>query len=197
MSGNTSASGGFLTPTDDALVEDPELTNLFQATTVGITGLIPQNVRPRWQTTPPGQPDYNVDWCSVGIMSSGPTDYAYQDMQTDGTYLYKQLEALELLWSFYGPNSDANARKLRAGFYIKQNLDLLATAGIKLIEIRETMLVPVLVNTRFIGQTDVPGSFTRLVKRIYPVLPIESANGTIQTADVTVTWDTQNGPLGI
>ena len=49
MSGNTSASGGYLSPTSSPPADDDALSSILHDLVVGVTGLAPTLVFPRWQ----------------------------------------------------------------------------------------------------------------------------------------------------
>jgi hypothetical protein len=191
VSGNSSATGGYLRQTDTPLTNnqwDDTITNAV----VGITGLDPILVRPRWQPMPPGQPPAEVDWCAVGITSRPATDYPFIRMNDNGVgAVQTRWFSLNVLASFYGPNAVVLAGQLQDGLYIPQNLEQLAKSGIKLTEAGEPVVVPDLMHQQWIDRVDLPITFAAALDRSYDILSILSSEGTISTdVGVTAHWDT-------
>ncbi len=179
---NTSATGGYIAGTG-AFVEDAALDAIFQACVVGITGLPGAMVRPRWQAVVPKQPEPSVDWCAIGITSSGTTDYPVELHVSagDGYDAFQTLEELDVLASFYGTHGAGNAGLLRDGLYVDQNRTVLQASGIDLIEVGKRVTAPDLVNQQWIRRFDLPIRFRRKVDRSFPVLNILSAPDSIAT----------------
>lgn len=174
MSGNTSATGGYLTPSNEPADGD-DLDNILMDAIVGITALDPTLVRPRWQAQPPTQPDPATDWCAFGVTLREPVDYPYESLDSTGTtYTMQRHERLEGMATFYGPNANRYARRLRDGLYINQNLEALATQGIKLYEAGQMSIVPEEINGQYIHRVDLTVVFMRQVNINYPILSILS-----------------------
>lgn len=76
MNANTSATGGYLqpiaSPPNQENLQDDVLTDLFQEVVVKVTNMDPTLVRPRWQPSPPAQPDVSVSWAAIGIAETRP-----------------------------------------------------------------------------------------------------------------------------
>jgi hypothetical protein len=189
MSGNTSATGGFIAQQDVLPLNDATLDDVLQQLVVGITGLPGAYVRPRWQrpdsdpNTPPTQPRLDVDWCSIGVMSQETTDYPYDfhDGRGMGSTMQMSWEVLDILASFFGPNCRGNAATLRAGLYVAQNRESLIPYGIKLREAKMITLVPDMVNVQWISRCDLPIVMDREIHRTYPIVNLESVQGSIST----------------
>lgn len=183
MSGNTSATGGFIGPdTSPAVLEDPQLTDLLQALVVGITGIAGTLVRPRWQPTPPDQPAASVDWCAIGVMRRTNEDgLSYMghepgDEETPATDVMQRHQVLEVLASFYGPNAAALADRLVDGLMVGQNRETLAANDAGLADIdREILTTSELVNARWIERQDATFRIRRQRRRAYPVLNMADA----------------------
>lgn len=181
MSGNTSATGGFLLGTPLFPQTEDQLTNLLQGMTVGITGLDPTLVRPRWQPQPPTQPSADTDWCAIGILTYINYDFPEWTQDTNLSGTLHRLEELEVVASFYGPNSSINASVLRDGMYVQQNYQTMAAQGIKLCHIGDITHVPELINRQYISRSDVQLNFMRMVERGYPVETLVAAEVTFVT----------------
>lgn len=184
MSGTTSATGGYLAPLA-ADLDDDGLSDVLETAVAGITGLPGQYVRPRWQATPPTQPDPTVNWVALGILAGTPdySPYIRHDGTGDGTSTSQRHEDFALMASFYGPGCRGLAAVLRDGLYIDQNRETLRANGIALVDIGAITAVPDLVNNQWINRCDVTVNFRRRVDRTYAVLNILSASGALLTDD--------------
>src|SRR5260364_258574 len=70
---NDSATGGYLLPLDTPAPEqDIDLDRALQPMVVGLTGLLPERVHPRWQSTVPRQWLGATDWCAIGVAEIMP-----------------------------------------------------------------------------------------------------------------------------
>lgn len=187
MSGNTSATGGYLQATSGpTAIYDAALQDILAGAVKGVTGLPGSLVRPRWQPEPPPQPLPTTDWCSVGVMFIPHWDFPYIWHNPFGNLNgYDQLqrqEELEVLTSFYGPNAELNASAWRDGMYVQQNNDQLLSFGIRFVSAGRMIILPDLTNSQYINRADVTHYFRRQVSRNYAVL-------NILTVDVTGTGD--------
>lgn len=164
-----------------APVEDDDLDNVLQAMVVGITGLDKTLVRPRWQPVVPKQPEPNVDWCSIGVISSKADTFPYVE-HLSGVSITDQSgdlairhEELEVLVSFYGPHSKGNLGILRDGLGIEQNLEAPKASGLYFIAMDTGRAAPEFINQQWIRRWDSALSFRRMVARTYAVNNIVSA----------------------
>lgn len=176
MSGNTSATGGFLAPQDNAAtLEGDDLRNLLQELVVGCTGLAGALVRPRWQPTPPTQPAPETNWCAVGVVSRSPEGgepWVGHNGAGDGGLgvdVLRRHETLDILASFYGPNSSAMAARLFNGLYINQNRETLELNNAGLVGAGDVIAVPDLTNLQWINRHDLPFVIRREVTNTYLV----------------------------
>lgn len=180
---NTSATGGYLSPSGAVPVEDAALDAVLQQAIVGITGLPGAMVRPRWQPTVPKQPEPTANWCALGITRTGPADFPAieHDGTGDGQSTLHRHEEFDALVSFYGPAASGYAKTLRDGLYLAQNRETLQAAGIDLIGTSDQTAAPDLINQQWVRRYDVTLSFRRHVARTYPVLNLLSADPAIVT----------------
>lgn len=77
-----SSTGGYLQPTP-VIPQMPgglSLRQFLQTVFVGISGLPPELVRPRWQKNPPKQPDIDTNWMAFGIQDDAPDANAFLGM---------------------------------------------------------------------------------------------------------------------
>lgn len=168
---NTSATGGPLAPTGAPLSDDA-LDDALQALVVGLVGLPGNLVRPRFQETPPRQPEPGVDWCAIGVMSETPdAGPAIAHDPTGGPEglgvdTFARHEEMEVLASFYGPNGAGNAKRLRDGLCIPQNLENVLLKFVNSGTIRK---VPDQVNQRWVTRHDLVLNFRQKTEREYQV----------------------------
>lgn len=187
---NTSATGGYLTPTSSVALNDDALDDFLQAVVVGVTGMPGATVRPRWQPEPPNLPQTSVgadgatvipDWAAIGIIDVEPDFNAAVMHQSagNGDDILLRQEILTLMTSFYGPNAGSNCALLRDGLQIAQNREVLQVAGYGVIETGNPRQVPVQIKDIWWRRVDMQVRIRRQVQRIYPVLNLVSAAGTI------------------
>jgi len=191
---NTSATGGYLTPTGAALVEDDALIDIFTEAVAGVTGIAGALVRPKWQPKPPKRPAAGVDWCAVGITEdnadAGPV--ITHDPNVGDTYT--RHKDVTLLASFYGPNSKGFAQKLEDGLCIQQNLETLQESSISFISAGTIRAVPESVDMVWIERYDLLLYFRRRVTRTYAIETIQTV-GVELHADHIVTNINVEGDL--
>lgn len=181
---NTSASGGYLAPDSAAPVEDEAFDRFIQAVIVGVTGIPIANVRPRWAETPLAVPERGVTWAAFGVIGVEATDYpvVLHKGAGDGTDEMQRHETIELMVSFYGPNSARSATLFRDGLYIPQNREGLWKAQVALLDFGRLVSVPDLLNQTWRRRIDAPLRLNRCITRVYPVLNLLSAQGSVNTA---------------
>lgn len=181
---NTSATGGYLTPTTSPL-DDVALRRFIHSVLVGVTGLATDKVRPSWQPNPPVRPDIAVNWAAYAIVNqTAEAGTAYQSQRDDGGYDLKRHESFDVLVSMYGPLCQAYAGALRDGLEISQNREALYLASMAYVGASQILHVPELVNDRWFDRADITLTFRREIVRAYPVLHFLSANGLIYTETI-------------
>lgn len=167
-----------------------QLTDLVTGLVGALTGIAPALVRPRWQATPPQQPPAGTAWCGAGIVARSDLDYTHQEIgNIPGTAIealhLRRWGDIEVLLSFYGPDSDGMAERFRDGMYVTINLAHVAAAGIRLHRVGDVTQVPDLVNMQYIDHCDVRVWFARQIDRWYPLKSLIEASGTL-TPDLGV-----------
>lgn len=190
---NTSATGGYLLPyVAPAPLEGKQLFEFLQQVWVNITGL-PGNVFfPRWQLDPPNLPAVGTDWAAFGVTDRRNNKFAYvTHVPASGDIPehdeYQTHEELTILTSFYGPNADTYAALLRDGLYIPQNLAVLNTQNMGLIDTGDLRTAPSLVKERWLYRVDLPVRIRRQIVRWYAILDLVSAEVTVNNESYTTT----------
>jgi len=174
---NTSATGGYLTPSTTAL-EGQALLDFFQAWLVGLTNLAPTNVRPRWQREPGNIPLETADWIAFGI-ARRESDVFTAEVYTASNPGYNETRRHEILnfaVSIYGPNADATAQQLREGMQITQNLEVLNVASMGLIDSGDLVTLPELVKDKWYYRIDFTFRIRRQIVTGYAVQRLASGN---------------------
>jgi len=180
---NDSSTGGYIKPTSGQPLEDADLEDFFQTMLVGLTGLPGALVRPRWQPTPPKQPEPDVDWCAFGVTPSKPDagPAIIHDGTGTGRDIVQRHEELELMCSFYGPHGSAIAALARDGAAMPQNNGMLRAGNMSVVRTGEIRAAPDLVNQQWVRRYDMTITVRRQIQRIYPTLNFESAEVRITT----------------
>lgn len=194
---NTSATGGPLLPNEAVLfpLEDQQLDRFFQQFVVGLTGLDPTLVRPRWQPEPINLPENDVDWCAVGVMDTLQDANAYirhvceNETQGDGYDVLIRHEDLHLLASFYGPDAWAFATRMRDGLEIGQNREVLQKNAMGFVRCANPFSTPELIKERWQRRVDLGFTIRRAVGRRYDVMNLKTGVFSVDS-DVTVVTDT-------
>ncbi len=184
---NDSSTGGPLAPSaaETAPLTGQGLNRFLQQWIVGLTGLEGSFVRPRAQAQSPDIPTSGEAWCSFGISRRRGDAFPFIGHVGDGDG-YDQLirnEQIELLISFYdlGTNGQADtlAELMRDGAVIAQNRAYLQTQNFDLGFVGDLLTVPSLLKSRWLYRVDLSIEVRRQVSRQYPVLNIESIDGTL------------------
>jgi hypothetical protein len=190
---NDSSTGGYLVPSSTPPLEDIALDAFLQGAVVGMTGLPGPLVRPRWQETVPKQPEANVDWCAIGIVSETPEFSAYtkhwrgepsnpNDPAGQGYDQQIRHETLEVMASFYGPNSRGNAKLFRDGISVGQNREAFVLQNMNFVSADcKVVNASELINEIWFRRVDLTFMVRREIDRTYPVLNILSAPITIES----------------
>jgi hypothetical protein len=166
----TTVSGPPVLPPDPA--EDVSLDAIFQETVRGICNYSGDLVRPRWQPVPPKQPDPGTDWAAVGVTTITPDDgpaFIHNPSSGNGTSTSIRHETIDVLVSFYGPNSQMYAGRFRDGIAVPQNTEPLSDVDMRWIECGPLRQVPELVNAQWIRRQDMTARFRRKVTRVYGI----------------------------
>lgn len=188
---NTSATGGYLTPSSAPLVEDDALDDVFTAAILGISGLPAGMVRPRWQPKPLLQPAGDVNWCAFGITVDETDAHGavYQhDAAADGSNgqdEYQRQTEITLLASFYGPNAKGYAQIMRDGLAVPQNQEELQLNSILFVTAGTIRAVPDSINMQWIKRYDLQITFRRQINRTYAVQNLLSVGIELNICDTT------------
>lgn len=159
-----------------SVAEGDALEDLFQASLAGITGIAPELVRPRWQMEPPNVPDFSETWLAFGVTEMPADKYAHLRQVDEFTTELQESQDLVVLCSFYGPQAQAMASRLRDGLQIQDNRAALAAQNIKFVEVSRAVQVPALMKQTWVKRVDETVRFRRWVLRRYAVGAIASAD---------------------
>ena len=189
----SSATGGYLAPSLGDIASREQVEDSLHAAIVGMTGLTPEMVRPRWQQEPPKPPANNVNWCAFGVSEWQAEDYPEVRHQGagDGQDILTRNEVIAVLVSFYGPLASILAKQLSLGLYVEQNREQLRKVGIVFVEAKTLRHLPAVAGVDFRERFDLPLVFRVQSKTNYAVLNILKSTGTIE-ADK---FDGQNNQL--
>ncbi|MBL0320457.1 MAG: hypothetical protein IPP74_14375 [Alphaproteobacteria bacterium] len=179
---NSSATGGYLLPTNTAL-DNNLLKRFLHGVIAGVTGLDNTLVRPAYQQNSPPITDIDVDWCAF-LIRNRRTEAMPWLTQGDSDATLGTNELFDCFVSFYGPNSSGYAAILRDGLQIPQNSDQLNAAGMAVLGSEPLQYLPELVNDRWYERTDITINLNRNLSRTYDILSLLGATGTMYFDDV-------------
>lgn len=195
---------GFLHPVETGFPLNDfgdDLDNALHDVVVGITGLPPTMVRPRWQPENAHQPpEHATDWCGVGVLSVR-AEVAPSIAQKPGHLsaaappgyqVFRRHEEITAQASFYGAHAHSFAARLQDGLYQCQNNDELRFRGLALVEAEQLITTADLVNMNWRRRIDLNFTLRRAVTRVYPIRSLKEAHGFIlpQSGEPTK-WNTE------
>lgn len=174
LAAESSATGGYLTPTANSL-EGKAYRDLLNRLVIGLTGLPGNLVRTRWQPNAPKAPSLDTNWCAFGV--TGTTRDASSVMLDGGM---QRGTRDEVMFSFYGPDAEHLAGVMTDGLQLSQNRDQLRAAGIGFQEAGDIRRAPELVNDVWLERWDLLVLLNREIQRNYSILTLLSASGAIK-----------------
>lgn len=189
-----SSTGGYLLPSGAAPLDDQALDRFFHDLFVGVTGLDPTLVRPRWQPEPGNMPPRAATWIAQGVVAPIREDgvpWQWFDETTQAFVLCRN-QLITNRVSVYGPAAAATEALLRDGLGLDQNREAMNALGIALVRVGDPRPMPQLLNEQWVRRLDVEITFRRLISRTYPVLSLQSGQvqletdtGLVETINVT------------
>ncbi len=180
--GNTSSTGGYLSPAASPAPLEGQALNIFlQNWIVGITGLPGQYVRPRWQPEPPNIPDPTVDWIAFGITSREADTFAAEVHQagSPGNNQMRRHEIVHILVTVYGPNADRTASILREGMQVPQNHEVLSSNNMGFASSGDIIQTSEILKQQWVYRLDFEFAIKRQIVYEYPVEEILTVSGTL------------------
>jgi hypothetical protein len=209
MSGNTSATGGFVTDQPPRPPTGDQITAAMQQMIVAL-GILPGSlVRPRWQPMPPAQPPVTTTWAAVGMTQVEADEYPYivhdsrvtlPGQTAPGVDRMTRHATLTVLATFYGPGAEEAAGAVRDGLYLPQNMEPFSAIGAKLLAVHDLARNPEVQNQQYVDRIDMRLEFRQQFERVYPIFDLAAADIVLRTdtgisTDIPVepgsqvTWD--------
>lgn len=177
---NDSSTGGYLLPEVGLEpLEGAQLEDFWHDQIVGMTGLDPTLVRPRWQPEPPDIPPKGTVWIAFGLFDEESDAYPFVGQVGDQLQQLQRNEIFGVLCSVYGTGAGSDAKKtakiLRDALSIPQNREPMFLNGMGYIEVTAPKPAPVLTKETWLYRLDMNIRIRRLVCRNYDVLSLKSA----------------------
>jgi hypothetical protein len=169
----------FALATAPLLPSNDELVTMVIEVLRGVTGMPPGLIRPRWQPKAPNWPAEGIDWVSVGVVRTVPSDYGGQTF-SDEKLVHQQHLTVECLLSIYGPSAVRIAGVVRAGLQMTLNQDAIHGIGLAVQDVGATTTLSEEVNSVFIPRLDLPVQFRMVMSTTYNVPEIRKSGGTIE-----------------
>lgn len=216
---NDSSTGGYLSPVVPSTeLNDDNLADFLHDLVVGITGLDPTMVRPRWQPETPVLPDTNGPgvglggfgsggfgaqaWASIGVTSRTPDAYSYVSHTpavagsppAPGFDTEFRSEVITVQLSFYGPTAESLAAQFAVGLKIAQNREQLTVANYPLVNTDPPVNIPELIQGRWVFRTDLTFRIRHMNQYQYAVLDLASAQGVVEPGGAPAEQVTVTGP---
>jgi hypothetical protein len=192
---NTSATGGYIIDRPPVPPTGAQITTALQVMVAQLADLPGTLVRPRWQPMPPTQPSADTTWAAVGVTQTEMDEYPYivhdptttlSGQANPGVDRMQRHSTLTVIVSFYGPEADDCASRFRDAFYVPQNMEPLASLGIKMQSVADLVRSAEIINQQYIDRFDLRVQFRQIINRVYPIFDIAAAEvdlGGGQTAD--------------
>jgi len=169
---NDSSTGGYLAPTSIAFPDDQDLDRIFHDLFIGITGLAPTLVRPRWTPEPANMPSFNSTWIAQGVVERRDDIVASQTFIDGIGMIVTRNQELDNLISCYGAGAAALEALIRDGLSLDQNREALTQQNIVLVKVGDARNATMKINERWQKRIDVTITFRRILTRTYPILKI-------------------------
>lgn len=191
---NTSASGGYLQPAPPLTSSgDDDFIDVIQEMVCGITGIDGHWLFPRWQTSPPTMPEWDVSWGALGFSEVHSDVFAATIHRSEGNgrdTLIRQIE-IDVVVTFYGPDSGKYVEMLQQGLQIAQNREILFLHGLAFVESSHITSNAELINQRWISRYDITLTIRRMRILDYNVQNLLSSQGTVDTGEYQTQFDTE------
>lgn len=171
---------GYLGPATPgpAPLQDDAWEDFLHDVFAGVTGLDPTLVRPRWQQEPPLRPDIGVNWMAFGIQNTR-TDFMpvfyHIDDGANGYDAMQEMEELDILCSFYGPNNEQLQSICRRGLMVDQNRAVLRANAVGMVGTTGFTRAAELLFDVWWPRTDMTVTLRREVRYNYNVLNLLAA----------------------
>lgn len=177
----TTTPGYVLPVSTEGYPRNLSLMQFVQTVIVGVSGIDGTLVRPKWQRNPPKNPDIDINWIAVGVATATPDANGYLWPDSNGATQSQRHETLSIPCSLYGPDALEIAGLIRDGFQVPQNRQALLAGNMGFVETSQVIHSPELINERYSDRWEMNVILRREVQRVYPIVTLLSATGTIHT----------------
>jgi hypothetical protein len=163
---------------DPSYYSDGTLDDFLQYWVAGVSGLPPDNVRPRYQEQQPTYPvDANgngMDFAAIGVHGDArPLGYTYGQYNSTPAGLGSQdrvgWEEFDLLCSFFGKKAGFYSTNFKMGAEVGNNFEGLALVQMGLTWVGPRRRAPMLIKSLWTQRYDVMVTMQRAIITNYPV----------------------------
>lgn len=160
--------------------EDHEFEDVLQSYFSTLSGMPGNRFRPRWQPEPGNLPKYGSDWAAFGSTRYASDEYAavVHDGDTETDKLDRH-QVIDILISFYGPNSFNFAERLKDAMVIASNAALLIPLGLGFVEASNITHFSTLIKERWTNRADLTVKIKRQTIRVISRRNLEFPNGSL------------------
>jgi hypothetical protein len=164
-------SPNYKRPVGPEPIYDLALQALIAQVVSNITGIAIDLCRPRYQPNPPLRPEPTVNWVAVSDTTTEPdAGPVIESINPDPGQLQEtDHEHVTFLASFYGPNGQSNANRLKMGIYLATNREDLTAIDMNLVDVGTVTRASELIKQQFNQRYDLEFSFNRKIVRVYDV----------------------------
>lgn len=180
-----SSIAGYLRPAtihDATILEDKQLDRFLHDLFVGISGMDPTTIRPRWLATPGNLVSNGELLLAHGITKRRDDVVAHQEFRPDIGMIINRNQEFDVLCTFYGADCATYEGIIRDGLSLDQNREYINSQGIVLVAVGNPRNASEFINNNWVKRIDVEITFRRRIRRIYPVL-------TLLASDIDIHYD--------
>ena len=173
-----------------------ELEELLRTVFSGCTGIKRINVRTKWKAEPDNIPKKAETWLSFAIMSRESPKAQVLHLETldgEGSSRVMTHETIEVLTSFFGPDAEDMAVRLKAALQVSQNREALFREGVAFVRGGNVTTMPALVAFGWRPRADMTLTFRRAPKKSFGTVEIPAESTPEGTVNIRHAKEAETG----